>query len=209
MLSVCIVEDQAPVRKRIRAMIEKQSGSKCLGDFSTGEAALEALPELLPDVTIMDVSLPGMSGIDCMARLAAEGYDGDFIILTTRDTDDILFRALELGARGYLLKEKGLKGVAAALEEYRLGGAPMSRQIAQRVLNSFRKTADGRGEGLAGLTKQQRIVLELVAQGRTNKEIARKLDIAESTVKQHNFRIYRRLKVTTRGEAVRFYHQRS
>ena len=209
MLTVCVVEDQTAVRERIAALIAKRDDATCLGQFATGEDALEGLPELQPDVTFMDVSLPGMSGVDCMARLAAEGYERDFIILTTQDSDDVLFRALELGARGYLLKERGLRGVASALQEYRLGGAPMSRRIAQRVLESFRKTPTGRGDGLGGLTRQQRIVLELVAQGRTNKEIALELGITESTVKQHNFRIYRRLDVSTRGEAVRLYHQRT
>lgn len=209
MLTVCIVEDQAPIRERISRRLAGMSMVEVLGAFDSGTAALEGLPRLRPALTIMDIGLPGMSGTEVVARLYAAEYPGDFVMFTVFEHDDHLFRALELGAAGYLLKGDGAAGVERAVDEYRRGGAPMSRAIAQRVLESFRRPPQVRLTAkLEELTPQQNRVLELIAEGLLNKEIADRLDVTEATIKQHNVRIYRKLAVNNRAEAIRAYLSR-
>ena len=206
MLTVCIVEDQSAIRERVGKRLAGMAMVEVLGTFDSGPAALEGLPRLRPALTIMDIGLPGMTGTEVVARLYAEEYAGDFVMFTVFEHDDHLFRALELGASGYILKGEGASGVERAVEEYRRGGAPMSRAIAQRVLASFRQPPEVRlSAKLEDLTPQQNKVLHLVAEGLLNKEIADRLGVTEATVKQHNVRIYRKLAVNNRAEAIRAY----
>ena len=203
---MCIVEDQEQIRTRVAGRVAAMPMVRVAGTFATGEDALAGLPDLAPELTILDIGLPGLSGAEVLARLVEGGFGGDVIMFTVFDTDEHLFGALELGARGYILKEDGPGGVAAAVEEYRRGGAPMSAAVARRVLASFR---DERRVGLAvkreGLTEQQGRILELMAEGLLNKEIADRLGLTEGTIKQHNYRIYRKLSVNNRVEALRVY----
>ena len=206
MLTVCIVEDQRDIREALALVVEAAAGLRLLGTFSNGEDALRGLPRLAPALTVMDIGLPEMSGTACIAHLADGNYRGDFLMFTVFEHDEHLFGALELGARGYILKGEGPGGVLAAIEEYRAGGAPMSRPIAQRVLDSFSvRTRRVRPLAFEALTPQENTVLELVADGLLNKEVAARLAIAEATVKRHNVNIYRKLSVNNRAEAVRAY----
>ncbi len=206
MLTVCIVEDQVAIRERIGARVAAMPMVRLLGTFASAEEALAGLPTLAPDLTILDIGLPGMSGTEALARLVAGGYGGGVIMFTVFEEDEHLFRALELGASGYLLKDEGPAGVQRAIEEFRDGGAPMSPRIAQRVLRSFRDSrVVGLSAKLAELTEQQYAILELLAEGLLNKEIADRLGLAEGSIKQHNFRIYRKLSVNNRAEAIRLY----
>jgi len=179
---------------------------RVLGAYSTGDEAFENLPQVKPKLTIMDIGLPGMTGTEVVARLTADGYEGDFIMYTVFDHDKHLFRALEIGAKGYILKEEGPAGVEAAVDEYRRDGAPMSRAIARRVIQSFNQKRPIRlSANFEDLTAQENTILELLSQGLQNKEIASKLAIKEGTVKQHNVRIYRKLSVNNRSEAMGAY----
>lgn len=209
MLTVCIVEDTDRIRERVGARVAAMPMVEVLGTFTNGEDALKGLPRLGPQLTVMDIGLPGLTGTQTLARLVDEGFGGDAIMFTVFDTDDDLFGALELGARGYILKEEGPAGVARAIEEYRRGGAPMSPAIARRVLSTFREPVRvGLSAKLDALSPVQLRILEAIAEGLLNKEIAARLGLTEGTIKQHNYRIYRKLSVQNRAEAVRLYSMR-
>lgn len=206
MLTVCIIEDQKVIRERVSAHIDNLPLVKVLQTFESAERALEVLPVLKPQLTIMDIGLPGMTGTEALARLTSTNFQGDVIMFTIYDDADHLFRALELGAVGYVLKEDGIRGIERAIDEYRRGGGPMSRGIALRVLKSFsEKSILGRSPKLEMLTLQQETILKLLSEGLLNKEIASKLGLTEGTIKQHNIRIYRKLSVNNRAEAIRLY----
>ena len=206
MMKVCLVEDQQAIRERVSRQVTAIPMVTLAGVYASAEEALAGLPVVRPDLTIFDIGLPGMSGTEALARLVADGFEGGVIMFTVFDEDEHLFRALQLGAVGYILKDEGPVGVQRAIEEFRRGGAPMSPQIAQRVLRSFRDERMSRlSAKLATLTEQQLAILELLAEGLLNKEIADRLGLAEGSIKQHNFRIYRKLSVNNRVEAIRLY----
>ena len=205
---MCIIEDQADIREVVAERLSAMPMVRLVGAFASAEAALPRLSSLAPRLTFLDIGLPGMSGTAALAQLVADDFPGDVVMFTVFDTDDELFAALELGAVGYVLKSEGAAGVERALEEYRRGGAPMTRRIARRVLERFRVPARP-AHDFAALSPQENTVLELVAEGLLNKEIAARLAIAEATVKRHNVNIYRKLSVNNRAEAVRAYLTRA
>ena len=208
MLTVCIVEDQEIIRERVVKRVAAMPMVRVVGALDSGEAAVSRLPELRPRLTIMDIGLPGITGVEAIAHLRDGGYDGDFIMFSVFDHDEALFGAFKLGARGYILKGEGASGVVAAIEEYRAGGAPMSRSIALQMLATFsdqRRTPPQRFEDL---TEKQTEVLELLSEGLQNKEIAERLGVSAATVKQHNHQIYKKLSVNNRSEALLRYKSR-
>jgi len=151
-----------------------------------------------------------MSGTELLARLVDQGFSGDVIMFTVFDHDEHLFRALELGAIGYVLKEERVAGIQRAIAEYQSGGAPMSPSIAKRILQSFNKSkAIGLSAKLETLTEQQLNIIRLLADGLLNKEIGDRLGLKEGSIKQHNHRIYRKLSVNNRAEAVKLYLTRN
>jgi len=206
MLSVCIVEDTKSISKRVSARLDAMSNVSVLTTYENAEDALEGLLRLRPQLTIMDIGLPKMSGTELLARLVDKGFDGDVIMFTVFDHDEHLFRALELGAIGYVLKEDRASGVQHAVEVYVKGGAPMSPSIAKRVLQTFsRPKTVGLSAKLETLTEQQLKIIRLLAEGLVNKEIADRLELTEGSIKQHIHRIYRKLCVNNRAEAVKLY----
>ena len=207
MLTMCIVEDNGPIRRRVSAQLERMPGVRLLRAFDNPTDALAELPRLRPALTILDIGLPKMTGTELLARLLDGGFEGDVIMFTVFDHDEHLFRALELGARGYILKEARAAGAQRAVEEYLRGGAPMSPAIARKVLQTFRPppAADVSARLPATLSARQLQVLELIAEGLLNKEIADRLGIAEATVKQHVHKMYQALSINNRAEAVRLY----
>jgi len=205
MLTICIVEDTGSIRKRLAARVEAMKDVSLLATYANAEEAFIGLQRLRPSLTILDIGLPKMTGTELLAKLLAEGYSGDFIMFTVFDHDEHLFRALELGASGYVLKEERAAGVQAAIENYRAGGAPMSPAIAKRVLQSFQKPQRLSETRVETLTERQNEILHLVANGLLNKEIAERLKLTEGTVKQHIHRIYQKMSVNNRAEAVRLY----
>ena len=205
MIKISIVEDQPDIRKSLVRNITRTEGLICLSDYGTAEEALINLPLDQPDLVLMDIGLPKMSGIECMIRIALKDIKIDFLMFTVSEHDEEVFEALKAGAIGYVLKEDGQMGPIKAIKEYQAGGAPMSRNIAKKVLQSFKTQKNASSKSFENLTEQQFIILQLLAEGLLNKEIADRLDITERTVKQHNNAIYKKLQVNNRTEAVLRY----
>ncbi|MCB0556908.1 MAG: response regulator transcription factor [Phaeodactylibacter sp.] len=205
MIRVSVVEDQLDVLNSLVKRIDRTEGMACVSHFTNAEDALAHLPQQRPDLVLMDIGLPKMNGVECMIRVKLQAPEVDFLMFTVFDNDEYVFEALKAGAVGYVLKSERATGALRAIEEYAQGGAPMSRDIARKVLSSFHTHNKKAGEGFENLTPQQLLILEQLSQGLLNKEIADRLGISEGTVKQHNYAIYKKLQVNNRTEAVQKY----
>ena len=204
-LRVALVEDQDEIRENWKRLIESFPDFKCVCTCSSAEEALRVLAPVRPDVVLMDIYLPRMSGIECTARLKALLPKTQIVILTAIDDDDeLVFLALEAGADGYLLKHTKPCDLRAALLDVFTGGAPMSSEIARRVVESFRRRAKTRDEAL-NLSPREERVLALLSKGYSNKEIADQLGLSIDTVRSHLKHIYRKMHVRSRTEAVARY----
>ena len=198
---VALVEDRAEVREHWAALIDAFDGFSCIGTFDTGEAALKTLPSLQPDIVLMDIQLPGMSGIECTARLKNSTPDVRVLILTASDDEELIFPALEAGADGYLLKQSSPDELHRGLLDILQGGIPMTSGIARRVADFFRQRNQVRNE-LAILSQRETQVLQLLAKGYSNKEIADKLSLSVETIRSYLKNIYEKMHVHSRSEAV-------
>ncbi len=203
-LQVCVVEDEPSIREILGQLLDAEPYMQLTGTFATGEAAMEALPGLAPQVVIMDISLPGLSGIDCVKQLAAQLSDTLFLMYTMHDDDGRVFEALKAGAHGYILKNTPLDDVLRAVRDLANGGAPMSASVARRIIGHFRAPTPAEGV-LQVLTPREQSVLELLAKGLLYKEIADRLGLSSNTVSQYVYCIYRKLHVQNRMEAVNKY----
>jgi len=202
MTKVCIVEDNDQIRETLNKRINQCDDLDCIGAYPDTIPALKYIPRKEPGVVIMDIDLPNMSGIECMLRLKERFPDMLFLMFTIFD-DDNVFEALKAGASGYILKNEGIKGVIERVRELIKGGAPMSDQIAKKVLSSFRNKQIISKE-VEKLTPRQMEILNLLAKGLVYKEIASQLkpQISIGGVKQHISRIYKVLAVNNRTEAI-------
>lgn len=200
MKRVSIIEDQTAIAKSIGRTIERSPDLELASIYHSAEAAIAGLIADRVDIVLMDIGLPKMNGIDCMLRLKELQPGLRFLMFTVFDDDDKLFDSLRLGADGYILKSDGLIGVMKALKELLVGGAPMSRGIAKKVLFSLREPQKV-PQAVQSLTPRQNEILNLIAEGLPNKEIAARLDLSEGTVKQHNYKIFKVLQVNNRTEA--------
>jgi DNA-binding NarL/FixJ family response regulator len=200
--SVAIVEDHADLRESWAALIGNAAGFRCAGTFGTGEDALGSIPAVAPDVVLMDINLPGMSGIECTSRLKEKLPDLQVIILTVYEDHDRIFNALQAGASGYLLKRTPPDAILAAIVEVKQGGAPMTSEVARKVVQSFRKPPTTPAATDAKLTQREEEILSLLAQGYVTKEIASRLEISFFTAQTHLKNIYEKLHVRSRTEAV-------
>jgi DNA-binding NarL/FixJ family response regulator len=199
-IRVALVEDNAALRRQFGALLESAPGFSCTGLFADAESALAGLPANPPDVVLMDIQLPGMSGVECVARLKALLPAVNVVMLTAYDDSELIFQALENGASGYLLKRATPAELLRAIEEVQHGGAPMSGHIARLVVQSFHRRGPS-PRAAENLTPRELEVLRLVARGAINKEIADDLGIGLETVRQHLKNIYAKLHVRTRTEA--------
>jgi DNA-binding NarL/FixJ family response regulator len=199
--AVGVVEDNPGLRRSFERLVSRAPGCRCVGAWPDGQSALDQLPALQPDVVLMDIHLPGMSGIECTARLKRLSPRTQVIMVTVYEDTDNIFRALQAGASGYLLKRASSADILEAIVEVRQGGAPMSSEIARRVVEAFRTPLPEPDEP-TGLSARERELLELLAQGFSNKEIAERLGIAYQTVKVHLKHIYEKLHVRSRTEAL-------
>jgi len=204
MTTVAIVEDNAIIRRTLAGWIDAAPGHRCVGTFGSGEEALAQLPQLAPDVVIMDIQLPNISGIACTARLRQVLPKAQVIIVTVYRDYDKIFQALKAGACGYLLKRSSCEEILQAIAEVRTGGAPMSSEIARRVVTSFRQEAQD-AEPSSDLSRREEEVLDLICKGYGNKEIADRLSVGVETVRTHLKRIYEKLHVRCRTEAAMKY----
>jgi DNA-binding NarL/FixJ family response regulator len=202
-LKIVLVEDQPSMRETWSQLINAFPDLTCIGTCKTGEEALRVIPEMqpTPDVILMDIFLPRMSGIECTARIKESLPSVRIIMLTAMDDEELVFMALEAGADGYLLKRTKPGDLRAALLDVLSGGAPMSSEIARRVVESFRLKAKTRDESLRLSVREEQILL-LLSKGYTNKVIADKLEISIDTVCHHLKHIFEKLHVSSRTEAV-------
>ena len=198
---VVVVEDDANLRKTMIAFINRSPGFCCAGTFGDGESALAEIPGLKPDVVLMDIGLPGMSGIECVSALKALMPATPIIMLTVYDEGDYLFDSLKAGASGYLLKRAIGDKLLDAMQEARAGGLPLTRHMAAKVGQYFQKFGKSQTE-VHTLTPREQEVLQLLADGFRYKEIAGVMGISLDTVREHARRIYTKLHVSSRTEAV-------
>ncbi len=201
-IRVWLIEDYSPFRRTVARLINKLDGMSCTGEFSSAEESFRRLAMGdKPDVVLLDVGLPGMSGLDAIARLRKEIPNGRIIILTAFEDDDKIMKAICAGASGYLLKSAPLDQITTAINDVLGGGAPITPQIAKRVLELFASMAPPESKDY-GLTPRERQILERMVQGRIKKEIASDLDMNYHTVDAHIRSIYSKLEVHTRAGAV-------
>lgn len=206
MIAVSIVEDMVDVRESIQRMIEASADFLCLPAYGTAEEALKELPEIKPDIVLMDINLPGMSGIECIRKLKTVCPQIQFMMFTIYEDSGQVFDALAAGASGYLLKKTPKDKILEALRELHEGGAPMSMHIARQVVSYFQKEKKVNSE--VQLSVREKEVLELLSKGFLYKEIGDKLNIATGTVRQHIHKIYEKLHVQNRTEALNKFYGR-
>ena len=196
MIRVSLVEDDLPFREALQSYLSQVDGFACVSAYGDPREALRGLPNDRPDVVLMDLQLPGMSGIECVAALRQSAPEIRAIMLTVFEQDDNIFRALAAGAYGYLVKRTPPPRILDAIREVTEGGSPMSAHIARKVVASFHQQA------AIALSPQEREVLGRLAQGHTYSRIAADLGIAIHTVRNYIRRIYEKLQVHSRTEAV-------
>ena len=206
-IRVAVVEDDRMVREVLEILLNGSPGFTCVASYGNGEDALNGLPSLNPDVVLMDINLPGISGIECIVRLRELGVPSLFIMLTIFEDSDAVFQSLSAGASGYLLKQTPPAKLLEAIQEVHVGGSPMSREIARKVIQSFQMPPANR-MAESGLTKREEEILLCLIKGLLYKEIADQMCIGIETVRTHLRHIYEKLQVRTRSEAIVKYLQK-
>jgi DNA-binding NarL/FixJ family response regulator len=201
-IRVAIVEDDARLRTSFTACLESAEGYQFVGAFPDAESAMEQMESLRPDVVLMDINLPGKSGIDCVGNLKVRMPRVQFLMLTVYEDVELIFRSLQAGATGYLLKRDVSGEILEAISALHSGGAPMSNRIARKVVESFTPKAAARTPLSASLSPRELEILEALSQGFAYKEIADRLGIGVTTVRTHIQRVYEKLHVNNRTEAV-------
>jgi DNA-binding NarL/FixJ family response regulator len=205
-ITVSIVEDDAPARGILKEWISGADGFVCAGVHENAETAIAALPRENPSVVLMDINMPGMSGIECVRRLKPQMMDTQFMMLTVYEDPDHIFKALSSGASGYLLKRTPRAELLTAVKDVHAGGSPMSSNIARKIVQSYQRFNTAPTE-TDDLSPREREVLELLARGYLYKEIAEALHISVPTVNTHIRRIYEKLHVRSRSQAIaKFTH---
>ena len=199
-IRVCIVEDLDEIRNGLAAIINMTEGFKVVQTFSSAEDMLELLDGSEPDIVIMDIQLPGMNGIQCIKQVREKNSSLQFMMFTIYENSDTVFEALEAGATGYLLKNSSPSKIIESLRELHNGGSPMNAEIAKKLVTRFQKKVIPQNE--YHLTAKEQKVLELMAKGYLYKEIADQLSIATNTVRQHIHKIYEKLHVQNKAEAI-------
>ena len=202
-ITVAIVEDNAQLRNTLGKVINRADGFSCVGMYATAEEALEAIPRNPPDVVLMDINLPGMNGVECVSELKKILPKILIVMLTVYEDTDNIFNALKAGATGYLLKRTSKDELLEAIRDVYKGGSPMTTHIARKVVQSFQR-ADSTLPS-ENLSTREQEVLECLAKGFLYKEIADKLGISYETVRTYIRRIYEKLQVRSRTEAVAKY----
>jgi DNA-binding NarL/FixJ family response regulator len=200
------VEDDVPAREILAGWIRNADGFRLAGEYDDAETAIARLPIEKPSVVLFDINLPGMNGIECVRKLKPRLPDTQFVMVTVYEDANHIFNALSAGASGYLLKQMRRNELLDALKDVHAGGSPMSSQIARKVVQNFYRseTQDASGETIE-LSGREREVLELLARGYLYKEIAEMLKISVQTVNTYIRRIYEKLHVRSRAQAVAKY----
>jgi DNA-binding NarL/FixJ family response regulator len=205
-ITVSIIEDDAPVRRILADWIQRAKGFRCVSEHATADTALISLPKEKPDIVLADINLPGMNGVECVRRLKPEMPQTQFVMLTVYEDADHIFDALAAGASGYLLKRTKRAGLLAALTDVHAGGSSVSSDVARKIVQSFQRSQPG-PTGTVSLSPREQEVLDLAARGYAFKEVADTLGISLTTVGTHVHRIYEKLHVHSRAQAVAAYTQ--
>ena len=213
-ITVLIVDDQAMVRAGFAAVLAAQPGIEVLGQAANGQEAVELAHQLRPDVVVMDVRMPVMNGLEATRALQAPPRSSDYVprvlVLTTFDVDDYVYEALRAGASGFLLKDALPEELVAAVRIVAGGDALLAPSVTRRLIEDFaRSTPPRRADTslLSGLTEREVEVLTLVGRGLSNSEIAASLFIAEQTVKTHVSKVFSKLNLRDRVQAVVFAYE--
>jgi DNA-binding NarL/FixJ family response regulator len=209
-ITVCIVDDVSELRLALEEIVSSSNGCKCIGTMSNATEALTKIPILRPDVVLMDINLGvGESGIDCVKELKPMLPATNFMMCTVYEDDEKIFEALSAGASGYILKKTEPPKLLEAIKELHEGGAPMSSQIARKVVFAFRdRPLSTHSAAIEQLSHREKQILEELSRGLMYKEIANVLFISPETVRKHVYHIYEKLHVTNRVEAVNKYFGR-
>ena len=203
-ITVSIVDDDAVFAQCVRILVDGNPGMSCLSYYQNGSDAIAKLPEDRPDVALVDLQMPGVSGIECIQQVRSALPQTLFLALTSHSDDEHIFKALKAGATGYLLKRSAPAEILQAILEVRAGGSPMSTYIARRVVQSFspQHSAKSLPDNETQLSAREEEILKQLTQGYLYKEIAVHLDISLDTVRTYIRRIYQKLQVHSRTEAV-------
>jgi DNA-binding NarL/FixJ family response regulator len=200
-ITLAIVEDLDEVRDGLKNFLTLSSEFNVLDTFKTAEEALNDIPRLKPDIVIMDINLPGMNGIECIRQVKGKSKNTQFMMFTVYENDEKVFEALKAGASGYLLKNTGLLQLSEALRELYNGGSPMSSNIARKLVTVFREQ-EKNAAAIETLSNRENEILQLLSKGLLYKEIADQLSISTGTVRQHIHKVYEKLHVQNRTEAI-------
>ena len=204
LITVAIVEDDALVRQSLADILKRGPGVVCVGEHGTAEEAVREIPRVQPKVVLMDINLPGMDGVHCVRRLSELTPATQVVMLTVYDDTDAIFNSLAAGAHGYLLKPISSEQLLLAIRDVYAGGAPMTSDIARKVVQAFKRPAPTVAE-TENLSPREQEVLNFLAKGYLYKEIAEQLNISYGTVHTHIERIFKKLHVRSRGQAVAKY----
>jgi DNA-binding NarL/FixJ family response regulator len=199
-ITVSIVEDNRETRNALEERVNQAPSLRCLNTYANGELAFRGILADKPDVVLMDINLPGMTGIECVSKLSARLPQLPMLMITTYEEAELIFNSLRAGAKGYLLKNVPPAELIQAIEQIHAGGAPMSMQIARKVVDHFSRMQQATSE-IEQLSKREEEVLALLARGLLYKEIGELLNISFTTVRTHIHRIYEKLHVQSRTEA--------
>jgi DNA-binding NarL/FixJ family response regulator len=199
-IKVSIVEDSADTRVNLMKVLQSAPELNCLHGYPDGETALREIPADVPDVLLMDIRLPGMSGIECVAKLKEKLPKLNVLMLTTYEESDLIFESLRAGATGYLLKNMPPGELINAVIQARTGGSPLSMRIARKIVGHFQE--QGAKSETEALTKREHEILSLLAKGFLYKEIADQLQISINTVRVHIQKVYEKLHVHSRSQAI-------
>lgn len=203
-ITVSLVEDVDEIRESIAILLNGSGVCRCIGKYRTASEALKGIPSEKPDVVLMDINLPDLSGIECVRKLKVINPSQQVVMLTMYDDSDQVFRALAAGATGYLLKRTAPAKLLEAIQEVHQGGSPMSMQIARLIVQSFQQS-HAPNDQTTNLTQREQEILSYLAKGLRYKEIADTLFISVETVRSHLRKIYEKLHVRSRTEAVLKY----
>lgn len=206
-IKVAIVEDNEKIREGLAVLIDGSEGFHCTETFETAEEALRRLPSYHPDVVLMDIQLPKMSGIECLENLKLQLPDVQVMMLTVYEDEEKIFKSIVAGATGYILKRTPPAELLAAIRDLHEGGSPMSDQVARKVVQAFRKMGKSSTE-TENLTDRELEILSSLAKGFHDKEIADRFYLSVKTVRNHLRNIYKKLHVRSRTEAVLKYLQK-
>ena len=198
-IKVSVVEDIPELRNGLVSLLQWDDRFEAVSSHNDAESAIDQIVAMQPDIVVMDINLPGMNGIECLRKIKKDCPHSQFIMFTIYEDDEHLFDALEAGASGYILKKASQQKILDSLEELYNGGAPMSTSIARKVINRFKKTETN---DFLNITEREKEILTLLGKGLLYKEIAEQLNITTGTVKQHLHKIYEKLHVQNRTEAI-------